>query len=153
MDQKTSLHDLGEPLLVLPKPGAVTDYELSQSFELTAPNMLNAWTHVVPALAKYGKSQGKRSFFGRDKGEEAYRELIEKLKLLVLGLYGDGLLSRGASTDECLLALVRSLVTFKIAFPNWSDAYSAGYRVFVERSENMGPVLKQLQQTVEAELF
>jgi hypothetical protein len=153
MDEKTSLHDLGEPLLTSADPGAVTDNELSRLFELTVPNVFNAWTHVIPALASYAESQGKQSLLGRDKGEEAYRELIEKLKVLILGLYSDKMLSRGASTDDCLLALVRSLVIYKGAFPNWSDAYSAGYKVFVERSENMGPILEELQRTAEAELF
>jgi hypothetical protein len=83
----------------------------------------------------------------------AYRELEEKLHLVVLGLYGDGLLSQGASTEECLLALIRSLVLFKEVYPNWTDAYSAGYRVFVEGRENINPILAMHQRAVEAKLF
>ncbi len=153
MDEKTSLYDLGEALLAPPYPGAVTDYEQLRVFELTVPNVMRSWSHVIRALVKYAKGQGKRSFLGRDKGEKAYRELIDKLKLIVLGLYADRLLSRSASTEECLLALVGSLVTFKRVFPNWPDAYSAGYSVFVEQNENMRPILEELQRSVEAELF
>ena len=132
MDEMTPFRDFADKLLALPEPGAVTDYKQARLLEATTPNISNAWTHVVPALAKYAKCEGKRSLLGRDKGEMAYRELEEKLHIVVLGLYGDGLLSQGASTEECLSALLHSLVLFKVVYPNWTDAYSAGYRVFVE---------------------
>jgi len=109
LDYLTSFRDFGDKLLSSPEPGAVTDYERARLLEATTPNISNAWTHLVPALAKYAKSEGRRSLLGRDKGEKAYQKLEEKLHLVVLGLYGDGLLSRGASTEECLLALVSSL--------------------------------------------
>ena len=153
MEEMTSLRNLGQCLLATPELGAFTDYEGARKLEVTAPNILNAWTHVVPALAKYAKREGRRSILGRDKGEEAYRQLIKKLRLVILGLYGDGLVTRGADTDECLYALVSSLVAFKGVYPNWTDAYSAGYRVFVERSESMMPILGNLQRSVERELF
>ncbi len=105
MDEMTSLHNLGQRLLAAPELGAVTDYGAARMLEVAAPNTLNAWTHVVPALAKYAKREGRHSLLGRDKGEEAYLQLIEKLRLVVLGLYGDGLVARGADTDECLSAL------------------------------------------------
>ena len=153
MDDISSLRDFAKKLLALPEPGAITDYKQARLLEATTPNVLNAWTHVVPALAKYAKLEGKQSILGRDKGEMAYRELVEMLRLVVLGLYGDGLLLQGAKTDECLFALLRSLVVFKGIFPNWEDAYSAGYKVFVEGRENMNPILEKLQLSVEAELF
>ncbi len=153
MDERTPFCDFADKLLSLPEPGAVTDYKQARLLEVTTPNISNAWTHVVPALAKYAKCEGKLSLFGRDKGEMAYRELEEKLHLVVLGLYGDGLLSQGASTEECLSALLRSLVLFKEVYPNWTDAYSAGYRVFVEGRENINTILARHQRAVEAKLF
>lgn len=153
MDEMTPFRDFADKLLALPEPGAVTDYKQARLLEATTPNISNAWTHVVPALAKYAKCEGKRSLLGRDKGEMAYRELEEKLHIVVLGLYGDGLLSQGASTEECLSALLHSLVLFKEVYPNWTDAYSAGYRVFVEGRENINPVLARHQRAVEAQLF
>jgi len=148
-----SLNDLGNRLIKSPKPGAVTDYKLARRLEKTAPNTSNAWTHVVPALVKYAKREGKRSLFGHDKGEVAFRELEDKLYLVVLGLYGDGLLLQGASTEECLLALLRSLVSFKEVYPNWTDAYSAAYRLFVEGRDNINLILNRHQRVVEANLF
>ena len=132
MDEMTPFRDFADKLLALPEPGAVTDYKQARLLEATTPNISNAWTHVVPALAKYAKCEGKRSLLGRDNGEMAYRALEEKLHIVFLGLYGDGLLLQGASTEECLSVLLHSLVLFKVVYPNWTDAYSAGYRVFVE---------------------
>jgi hypothetical protein len=153
MDEMTPSCDFADKLLSSPEPGAVTDYKQARLLEATTPNISNAWTHVVPTLAKYAECEGKRNLLGRDKGEMVYRELAEKLHLVVLGLYGDGLLSQGASTKECLLALLRSLVLFKEVYPNWTDAYSAGYRVFVEGRENITPILDRHQRAVEAKLF
>ena len=153
MNDPTSIRDVGDKLLSMPEPGAVTNYDLAQCMETVTPNVSNAWTHVVPALAKYAKLEGKRSFLGRDKGETAYQELEEKLHFVILGLYGDELLFQGASIDECLLTLIRSLVLFKEAYPNWEDAYFAGYRVFVEGKEKISPILYRHQLAAEAELF
>ncbi len=153
MNETTSFWQFADRLLTLPEPGAVTDYKSARVMETANPNISNAWTHVVPTLAKYAKCEVKRSLFGRDKGEMTFRELEEKLHLVVLGLYGDRLLSKGASTEECLLALLHSLVLFKEVYPNWTDAYSAAYRVFVERRESITPILAKHQQAVETKLF
>jgi len=153
MDDISLLRDIGNKLLEIPDPGTITDYKQARLLEATTPNVSNAWTHIVPALAKYAKHEGKRSILGRDKGEMAYQKLVEMLRFVVLGLYGDRLLLKGAKTDECLMALLQSLVVFKQVFPNWQDAYSAGYRVFVDGRENMKPILEKLQQSVESELF
>jgi hypothetical protein len=153
MEEMTPFCDFADKLLSSPEPGVVTDYKRARLLEATTPNISNAWTHVVPVLAKYAKGEGKRSLLGRDKGEMAYRELEEKLLLVVLALYGDGLLSQGASIAECLSALLQSLVLFKEVYPNWTDAYSAGYRIFVEGRENINPILDRHQRAVEAKLF
>lgn len=119
----------------------------------TTPNTANAWTHVVPALERYAKSEGKRSFFGRDKGAMAYHKLEKKLHLVVLALYGDGLLSRGASAEDCLLALLSSIVWFKEVYPNWTEAYLAAHKVFVEGKDDMKSILARHQRTVEEQLW
>jgi hypothetical protein len=153
MKATDSLLGLGSELIQMPVPGSVTDHKKAQFMRITTPNMANAWTHVVPALAKHAKSQGKRSLLGRDKGEAAYEKLEEKLYVAVLGLYGDGLLYRGASADECLLALLRSLVLFKEIYPNWPEAYSAAHTVFVEGKDDMKSTLAGHQRAVEARLY
>lgn len=152
MADSTTLHELGEILTTLPASGAVTDYKKVQLLEAIMPNTMNAWTHVVPVLAKYARHEGKLSFFGRDKGEATYLELIDKLRLVVLGLYGDRLLSRCATSTECLFSLLRSLLDFKEVYPNWNDAYSASQQIFVEESEKILPLLEKHQRSVEDQL-
>lgn len=153
MDRKSLLQELGTKLLTEPEAGVVTDYEKARRLEMSAPNTSNAWTYLTPALAKYAKREGKYSFVGNDKGEKAYRTLVEKLRLVVLGLYVDELLSPGSEADECLMALLCSLVAFKEAYPNWMDAYSAAYKVFVERNDDILSVLEKFQHSVEMQLL
>ncbi len=144
--------DLGNRLLAPPLRGAVTDYEHAQILRATMPNTLNAWTHAVPALEKYARSEGKVSFWGQDKGKIAYDKLWEKLVLVILGLYGDGLLLIGASTEDCLAALVRSLLAFKETYPNWTDAYTAASRLFVVERSKTNLILALYQHAIEAKL-
>lgn len=150
-DQMSSTHNLGQSLLA-PPGHDVTDYERARELEATTPNSYNAWTHVVPALEEYAKQMGKRSHLGHDKDNAAYRDLVAKLYLAVLALYGDGLLLRGSRTEDCLTALLRSLVLFKGAFPNWIDAYSAAYIVFIEQSDDTLAILEKHQRTAEVEI-
>jgi len=152
MPETVPLNELGQMLLAPSQAGIVTDYEGARRLEAVAPNSYNAWTHVTPALARYAKQEGKRSFLGRDKGEKAYQDLTAKLRLVVLGLYADGLLSPGATPNSCLVATLQSLVDFKDVFPNWGDAYSAAYKTFVVRSDEMLPILRSLQKSVEQQL-
>ena len=86
---KPKVQQIGEALLVSPRPGAVTDRRLVAIMEREMPNVHNAWTYVVPAMAKFAKDAGKRSLFGRDKGADAYNEFLKKLRLVVVGLYAD----------------------------------------------------------------
>lgn len=151
--QLTSLDEAASELLTTPEPGAVTDFAAVRLLEGPMKNTLNAWTHVVPALAKYAKYEGKRSLFGRDKGESAYQELIEKLRLVPLGLYSDGRLPIGANGDDCVREMIFSLVLFKGAYPNWMEAYSTAHRLFIGRRQEMVPILESLQRSVEAELL
>ena len=153
MNSNNEINTIAAQLLKSPEPGSSTDYSLVRLLRSSEPNVFNAWTHVVPALSKYAKSEGKRSILGRDKGEKAYQQMIEKLHLVILGLYADGKLSRGANTHTCLMTLLRSLVVFKEAHPNWEDAYSAGVRVFVDGRERIKPFLEQHQKSIEQDLF
>jgi len=146
------LNKYGKKLIALPEPGIITNYDLVKLLKETLPNTSGAWSHVVPALVKYSKHKGKRSLFGRDKGKKAYRILNEKLYLVVLGLYADGVLSPGGSVEDCLIALLRSLVCFKEAFPNWTDAYSIAYQLFVEEKEKAKQILLIHQYAVEKKI-
>lgn len=153
MQGTQALRELGEMLREAPAPGEVTDFAAARALEAAAPNVMNAWTHAVPALTRYSKRAGRHSIFGRDKTEKAYNDLLDKLHLVILGLYGDGVLLPGATVDGCLYFLVDSLVAFKRAYPNWQDGYSAANSLFVEGSEEIKSDLKKLQELVEGDLF
>jgi len=146
---RPKIQQLGEALLASPRPGAVTDRRLVAIMERKTPNVLNAWTHVVPAMAKFAKAAGERSLFERDKGADAYDEFLKKLSLVVVGLYADGVISPGSASEDCLYELVSSLAAFKEAHPNWQDAYSIGYKQFVEGYDASLGLVASLQRSVE----
>jgi hypothetical protein len=52
MDEMTPFCDFAGKLLGSPELGALTDYKQAQLMESTTPNISNAWSHVVPALAQ-----------------------------------------------------------------------------------------------------
>jgi hypothetical protein len=90
MDEIETFSYFGDELLASPTLGAVTDYEQESLLNATTPNILNAWTHVIPVLAKYAKHEGKRSLWGRDKGEIAYNMLVDKLRLVPYNTHNFG---------------------------------------------------------------
>ena len=147
-----TIHELGNLLLAKPDIQS-TDYSEVKQLESEIPNIMNAWTHVVPDLADFAKKEGKVSFLGKNKGSMAFEKLSKNLRIVVLALYGDHHLTIGESTDKCLYHLVESLVLFKSVYPNWKDAYTMGFNLFVTRSESIKPILGTHQKSVETELY
>jgi hypothetical protein len=79
--------------------------------------------------------------------------LEEKLHLVVVGLYADDVISHGASTEDCLIAVLRSLVSFKDVYPNWDDAYSVAHSVLVDGRNRIWNCLAAHQRVVEADMW
>lgn len=140
---------LGVGLKLPPEPGAVTDRNAAKKFQFEAPNVFNAWTHMVPKLGRFARGQGKSTFFGRDKGSARLHAVRLKLTLVVLGLYADGLLPNGATAETCLFTVIESLLKFKAAFPNWMDAYAGGYELLVQQRETTLQILALIQRKIE----
>jgi hypothetical protein len=106
-------------------------------------NAYNAWTWTVPSMEKFAKVEGKKNLFGTEKTPKAHREFLKRLRVVVLGLYADGQLGDDSSFEDCLQAIVKSLVAFKEAHPNWPRAYVVGYRTFIADSQGVPRLCRQ----------
>ena len=97
---------------------------------ILTPHTFTALEKLVMAMAAVSKNAGKTSFFGRDKGQEAYSKFLFALKVTMQAMMLDGVTQESASTAEVLAALGVKLEKFVQAFPNWQDAYAFGNEFF-----------------------
>ena len=95
-----------------------------EQLQLATPHMFNALTKLVMAMADVTKSAGKRTFLGRDKGQEAYSRFLEALKKTLHAMVLDGVIREATPSEEVAEELEKKLQKFSMAFPNWQDAYA-----------------------------
>lgn len=94
----------------------------------------NALQNLVMAMADVANNSGKKTFFGRDKGQQAYTKFLEKLRATLHSMVLDGLI-RESDTDEYVLARLESSIRlFEDGFPNWKDAYGFAAWFLSERN-------------------
>ena len=85
VDEMTLFREFGEKLLASPAPGAVTDYKQARLLEATTPNVFNAWTHVVPALANMLRMKENGAFLDVIRGKQPTENSLKNFDLLFLG--------------------------------------------------------------------
>lgn len=100
------------------------------------PHTLNAFQKLVMAMADVRKNAGKKSLFGRDKGQEAYANFLGKLRATIHSMILDGLIQESTSSAEVASKLMDELQTFALAFPNWQDAFGFASYFFVQERAN-----------------
>jgi hypothetical protein len=112
---------------------AKTDWSRADVFQNQAPHTFNALQHLVMAMAKVVKYQGKKSLFGKDKGLDAYKLFEDKLRDTVFALVLDDAIDRNSKPSVVRETLIEAISAFEQAFPNWRDAYSfAGQYLVVD---------------------
>ena len=87
------------------------------------PHTYNALQKLVLAMADIARNAGKKTFFGRDKGQEAYSKFLATLKATVQAMVLDELIREATSTEDVLVVLEEKFRKFSLAFPHWQDAY------------------------------
>lgn len=110
---------------------ATTDWDRAETFQEECPHTFNSLQHLVMAMAKVSKNQGKKSFFGKDKGLIAYKTFEEKLRDTILAMVLDGVIKRNSSPTDVRKMLIRGIQLFATAFPNWQDAYHYANEYFI----------------------
>jgi hypothetical protein len=111
---------------------ATTDWDRAETFQAECPHTFNSLQHLVMAMAKVSKNQGKKSFFGRDKGLAAYKTFEEKLRDTILAMVLDGVIKRNSPATDVRKILITGIQLFATAFPNWQDAYQYAHEYFIE---------------------
>lgn len=106
---------------------------VEETMQRRTPHTLNALQHLVMAMADVRKNAGKKSFFGRDKGQEAYAKFLAHLKATVHSMILDGLIYESTSSPDVADKLMDQLQTFALAFPNWQDAFGFATYFFVQQ--------------------
>jgi hypothetical protein len=100
------------------------DPYIKQSLIVMYPHTHNALTKLVMSMADVAKNTGKKTFFGRDKGQKSYNAFREKLKVTIQCMILDSIIKESTPTEELIKELEMKIKQFQLAYPNWQDAYS-----------------------------
>ena len=118
---------------------------VEESMQRQTPHTLNALQKLVMAMAAVSKNAGKKTLFGRDKGQEAYSHFLQVLRATVHAMVLDGLVQEATPSTEVCDTMLTNIKTFALAFPNWQDAYGfAGY-FFGEQRLNASAAIERLR--------
>ena len=112
---------------------------------LQYPHSYNAMTKLVVAMAKVSKNAGKKTFFGKDKGQESYQKFIEALRVTMQSLVLDKAVVESDDTESIYIRLGELLEMFSMAHPNWQDAYAFSKTFFVDDKPSALAVMERLR--------
>ena len=107
-----------------------TDYQKEEEFRNQYPHTLHALQNLVMAIVDYQKNQGKYSFFGKDKGLNAYQNFMESTRDTRDAMIIDKVINESASQSEFHGKLLENIVVFSTIYPNWQDAYKYAFEYF-----------------------
>jgi|GEM_PF-1761136 len=110
-----------------------------------SPHTYNALTKLVMAAAKVVKNTGKRTLFGKDKGQESYSRFLETLQATLQCMVLDGLVRESCPSAEVLDELNVKTREFSLAHPNWQDAYGFFDVYFKQNREDAIAVIERLR--------
>jgi hypothetical protein len=100
------------------------------------PHTYNALSKLVMTMADVRKNTGKKTLFGRDKGQESYSKFLSALKVTMQSMVLDGVIRESTPTEDVAAELENKLEKFAMAFPNWKDAYGfAGFFLYDQRED------------------
>lgn len=125
---------------------ATTNHDGAEAFQSNFPHTFNSLQHLVMAMAKVYKNQGKKSFFGKDKGLAAYKTFEEKLRDTILAMVLDNLIKRNSPPSEVLLEIIEAINVFSQVYPNWQDAYQYAAEYFIKSAPVAEDRIKSLLQ-------
>jgi hypothetical protein len=116
-----------------------------EQLRLRTPHTFNALTKLVMSMADVRKNAGKKTLFGRDKGQEAYSNFLRALKVTVQSMVLDSVIREATPTDQVAKELEDKLRQFQMAFPNWQDAYEFASLFFGEKRQEAIATIERLR--------
>lgn len=111
-----------------------------EQLQIMYPHTHNALTKLVMAMASVVKNTGKKTFFGKDKGQEAYNEFKNTLGITLQCMVLDSIIKESTSTIEVISELENKINHFKMAYPNWQDAYAFSEWFFENKQEAIATI-------------
>lgn len=116
------------------------------ALERCTPNTFGALQHFVMSMDDYVKNTGKKSIFGRDKGEDAYVNFLHRLKQTMFALHADNQINASNTNDEILEKIEAVMALFQESFPNWTDAYLYFAWISTENRQNTLSLIDRLRR-------
>lgn len=116
------------------------DPYVKQSLSLMYPHTHNALTKLVMSMADVVKNTGKKTFFGRDKGQESYNAFKEKLKATIQCMVIDSVIKESTPTEVVISELENKIKQFQLAYPNWQDAYAFSEWFFENKADAIATI-------------
>lgn len=116
-----------------------------EQLHLITPHTYNALTKLVMAMSGVVKNSGKKTLFGRDKGQESYSKFLITLQKALQSMVLDGVISEATSNEETLEKLGKKLYEFSMAHPNWQDAYGFASMFFNDKKEDAIAAINRLR--------
>jgi len=95
----------------------------AQQLQIMTPHTYNALQKLVMAMADVSKNTGKKTFFGRDKGQDAYDKFQKSLKATMQCMVLDSVIKESTSTEDVINELKKKIQHFQMVYPNWQEAY------------------------------
>lgn len=125
----------------------LTNYGHAAMLQTLHPHTFNALQELVMAMAAVSKNAGKKTFFGRDKGQESYARFLRALRGTIHSMVLDSIIRESTPTDEAALRLEGFLRQFQETFPNWQDAYGFAEIFFGENRADAIAAIGRLRST------
>jgi len=115
--------------------------------QIMTPHTLNALQKLVMAMADVVKNAEKKTFFGRDKGQEAYSHFLKILKITIHAMVLDGVIRESTGTDLVAKELEEKLQKFAMAYPNWLDAYGFAAVFFGKSRQDAIAIIERIRSS------
>jgi len=112
-----------------------------------SPHTYNSLTKLIMAMASVAKNTGKKTLFGKDKGQESYSKFLTTLKVTLQSMVLDSVIKESTPDDQVLTELGKKMTKFSMAHPNWKDAYVYAHHFFVVNEEDAISVIGRLRTT------
>ena len=118
-----------------------------EQLQIMSPHTLNALQKLVMAMADLAKNAGKKTFFGRDKGQEAYAKFLSTLKVTIHSMILDGVITEATPSSQAVDTLEQKLKLFSMAFPNWQEAYGFAAVFFGQSRQDAVAAIERLRSS------
>ena len=109
------------------------------------PHTFNSLQNLTVAIASLIKSQGKRTWFGRDKSVIAYSKFLAEFKSTLHAMVLDGLITEATPPADVIAKIQNAFDLFSRAFPNWQDVYGFVEYFFVAKEDEALAIIERLR--------